>query len=231
MNKRIEDIVSSCFSCQVSTNTHHTEPAKMTSLPERPWETVKADFCGQFPNKEYVLVVTDQYSRYPEVEFITSTALKPTRKKLKKMFATHGVPKVVQTDNGPPFNSTEFTEFAAIEGFRDKKITPRHPKAQGQVEGFNKLINKIATIANQEHIDVHEATYDMLSAYRDTPHPATKETPYELMMNREIRTKLEHFQQTNRHRIGKYDATAASTKNKQKCTTTKDTEQQNTSSQ
>ena len=49
------------------------------------------------------------------------------------------------------------------------------------------------SIAKQIEIDVREATYDMLQAYRDTPHPATKETPYELMMNREIRTKLEHF--------------------------------------
>ena len=72
------------------------------------------------------------------------------------MFATHGVPKVVQKDNGPPFNSAEFTE-------KNRKITPRHPKAQGQVEGFNKLINKIATIANHENIDIHEATYDMLT--------------------------------------------------------------------
>ena len=29
----------------------------------------------------------------------------------------------------------------------------------------------------------------MLQAYRSTPHPATKETP----MNRQIRTKIEHF--------------------------------------
>ena len=33
----------------------------------------------------------------------------------------------------------------------------------------------------------------MLQAYRATPHPATKETPYELMMNRQIRTKIENF--------------------------------------
>ena len=33
----------------------------------------------------------------------------------------------------------------------------------------------------------------MLQAYRSTLHPATKETPYELMMNRQIRTKIEHF--------------------------------------
>ena len=193
MNRRIEATVSTCFSCQVSTNTPHTEPAKMTELPERPWDTVEADFCGPLPNNEYALVVTDQYSRYPEVEFVTSTACKPTRKKLKKMFATHGIPKVVQTDNGPPFNSAEFTEFSAEAGFHHRKITPRHPKSQGQVEGFNKLINKIATIANHENIDVHEATYDMLQAYRETPHPATKKTPYELMMNREVRTRLEHF--------------------------------------
>ena len=193
MNKRIDDIVSTCFSCQVTTNTQHTEPAKMTELPERPWTTVEADFCGPFPNGDYVLVVTDQYSRYPEAEFLSSTSIKPVRRKLKKMFATHGVPQTVQTDNGPPFNSKEFQTLASEMGFSHKKITPKHPKAQGQVEGFNKLVNKIATIAKQEKIDVREATYDMLQAYRDTPHPATKETPYELMMNREIRTKLEHF--------------------------------------
>ena len=154
MNQRIEDIVSKCFSCQISTNVHHTEPAKMTELPKRPWETVEIDFCGPFPNHEYALVVTDQYSRYPEVEFVRSTSLQPTRRKLKKILATYGVPKKVQTDNGPPFNSKEFKEFAAEAGFQHKTITPRHPKAQGQVEGFNKLVNKSAVIANQESIDV-----------------------------------------------------------------------------
>ena len=193
MNQRIESIVSKCFSCQISTNTHHTEPAKMTNLPEKPWEIVEADFCGPFPNHEYALVVTDQYSRYPDVEFVRSTSIKPVRKKLKKIFATHGIPKKVQTDNGPPFNSKDFKEFAVETGFQHKTVTPRHPKAQGQVEGFNKLVNKTATIANQEGIDVHEATYDMLQAYRSTPHPAMKETPYELMMNRQVRTKIEHF--------------------------------------
>ena len=183
MNKRIEDIVSTCFSCQVTTNTQHTEPAKMTELPERPWNTFEADFCGPFPNGEYVLVVTDQYSRYPEAEFVSSTSIKPIQRKLK-MFATHGVPHTVQTDNGPPFNSKEFQTLATEMGFNHKKVTPKHSKAQGQVEGFNKLVNKIATIAKQEGTDVCEATYDMLQAYRDTPHPATKKTPYELMMNR-----------------------------------------------
>ena len=36
----------------------------------------------------------------------------------------------------------------------------------------------------------------MLQAYRDATHPATRKTPYELMMNREVRTKLEHYPST-----------------------------------
>ena len=78
-------------------------------------------------------------------------------------------------------------------GFKHKKVTPRHPKAQEQVEGFNKLINKTAAIAREERIDFHEATYDMLQAYRETLHPATGTAPYELLMNRKIRTNLDHY--------------------------------------
>ena len=134
MNQRIEDIVGKCFSCQISMNVRHTEPAKMTELPKRPWETVEIDFCGPFPNHEYAMVVTDQYSRYPEVEFVRSTSLQPTRRKLKKIFATYRVPKKAQTDNGPPFNSKEFKEFAAEAGFQHKTISPRHPKLKHKLK-------------------------------------------------------------------------------------------------
>ena len=114
-------------------------------------------------------------------------------REIEENIATHSVPKVVQTDNGQPFNSHEFKQLANETGFIHKPVMPYHPKAQGQVENFNKLINKIAAIAKQDHINFHEATYDMLQAYRSTPHPATNSTPYELLMNRRVRTKINHF--------------------------------------
>ena len=157
MNLQIEHFVKRCFECQITTETKHTEPAKMRTLPERPWTEIEADFCGPFPNGQYAMVVTDQYSRYPEVEFVTTTSFEATRKKLKKIFSIHGVPETLQTDNGPPFNSHAFAEFAKESGFQHKRITPVHPKAQGQVEGFNKMINKTITIARQDQIDPQEA--------------------------------------------------------------------------
>ncbi len=193
MNSSIEDAVQSCFDCQIATDHHHTEPAKMSPLPDRPWDVVEADFCGPLPNNKYALVLTDQYSRYPEVEMVTSTSTLPVTKKLKKIFSTHGVPRVLQTDNGPPFNGEQFQAFAKEMGFQHKRVTPIHPKAQGQVENFNKLINKTTKIACEEGIDIESAIYDMLQAYRQTPHPATKSAPYEVLMHRQVRTRLEHF--------------------------------------
>ena len=165
----------------------------MTELPVRPWTAAEIDFCGPFPNGKYALMVTDQYSRYPEVQFTTTTSFEATRKKVKKIFSAHGIPQTLQTDNGPPFNSLAFEEFAKESGFKHKRITPRHPKAQGLMEGFNKLINKIMAISKRDHIDPEEAAYDMLQAYRSTPHPATKFPPYQLLMNRQVKTKLDHF--------------------------------------
>lgn len=161
----------------------------MTTLPERPWTVVETDFCGPFPNgipQQYAFVVTDQYTRYPEVEFVTTTAFEVTRKKVKKIFSTHG--ETLQTDYGPPFNSHAFAEFAKKSGFQNKCITPVHPKKQGLVEGFNKMINKTITIAREDHIDPHEVIYDMLQAYGSRPHPTMKMTPYLLLMNRAVRT-------------------------------------------
>ena len=77
-------------------------------------------------------------------------------------------------------------------GFQHKRVTRRHPKALRQVENFNKLINKTTKIAC-EGVEIESAIYDMLQAYRQTPHPATKWTPYELLMHRQVRTRLEHF--------------------------------------
>ena len=178
MNYRIDTVVSTCFDCQIATNTQHTEPAKMTNLSEIPWQTIEIYFCGPFPSKEYALVITNQYSRYPEVEFVFSTAIKPVRQKMKKSSSLREF-KTIQSDNGPPFNSEDLKEFAVEMGFTHKKVTPRHPKAQGQVQGFNKLMNKTAAIARTEGVDLQAANYDMLQPYRETPHPATGTAPYE----------------------------------------------------
>ena len=68
-------------------------------MPEGPWEVVHTDFYGPLPTGEYLLVVIDRYSRFPEVEIVRSTKASTVIQKLDKIFATHGLPTVIKSDN------------------------------------------------------------------------------------------------------------------------------------
>lgn len=138
--------------------------SKMSPLVKRPRKIVEADFRGPLPNNKYVLVITDQYSHYPEIKIVTSTAIGPIIKKIKKVLATHGIPCTLQTDNGPPFNGKQFEAFSQETRFHHKKFTPRHTKSQGQFENFNKLTNKTTKIAYAAGVDIRNAIFDMLLA-------------------------------------------------------------------
>ena len=81
---------------------------------------ISVDFGGPYPDGHYNLVVLDQRTQYPEAEVVFSTAIKPIKEKLKKIFAHHGIPKQIQSDNGPPFNSKE---FAALQKKKDFNTT------------------------------------------------------------------------------------------------------------
>ena len=192
MNQLTEDILAQCFECRVTTKDHRQEPPKMTTIPAEPWEVISVDFGGPFPDGHYNLVAVDKRTRYPVVETTYSTAFEPTKGALKNMFATYGTPRSLESDNGPPFNSQQFSEFAREEGFHHKKVTPDHPRANGEAESFMKLLNKTEQIARLQNKTSKTAIQEMLTGYRSTPHPATKISPYEALMKRPVRTKLDH---------------------------------------
>ena len=55
-----------------------------------------------------------------------------------------------------------------------------------------KLLNKTEQIARLNGGKSSVAVQEMLTGYCSTPHPATGVPPYEALMNRQIRTKLDH---------------------------------------
>ena len=198
MNRMIEQTVGQCYECQVTTKDHRKEPLRMTEIPEKPWQVVSVDFGGPYPDGHYNLVIIDKGTRYPEVEVVYSTAMKSTKEKLKKIFAAYGTPEQLESDNGPPFSSKEFAEFALEEGLKHHRITPLHPRANGEAESFMKLLNKTEQRADLENKSTKIAIQELLTGYRSTPHPATGVTPYEAMMNRHVRTKLDYMERQSK---------------------------------
>lgn len=80
--------------------------------------TLERSFVGPFPSGDYTMVVIDKFSRFPEVELLTSTSVKAVIPKLDAIFAREGVPDILKSDNGLPFNGHEFENFANHLGSR-----------------------------------------------------------------------------------------------------------------
>ena len=194
MDGLVETLVNRCLPCQAVTSTKQREPLQMTPLPPEPWQLVAADIFGPLPSGEKVLVLKCLRSKWPEIGIFLrnqSTNADSVIAAMEKMFAVHGIPDVVRTDNGPPFNSKAFKQFSKKVGFQTQKVTPLWPEANGQAEAFMKCLGKIVRTAHIENRDWKVAVDRFLLAYRATPHPSTGVAPANLMFpGRRFKTLL-----------------------------------------
>ena len=187
-----EHVIKHCIACQASTPSPrtHFEPLKMTPLPHAAWKELCMDFYGPLPSGEYLFVIIDEYSRFPVVEVVRSTSASTVIPVLDKVLSLFGIPDVIKSDNGPPFNSENFHKFAVSTGFKHRRITPLWPKANGEAERFMRNLNKVVKAAEAEHKSWKQELYKFLRNYRATPHSTTTKAPYTVLFGRPMSVKL-----------------------------------------
>ena len=131
-----------------------------------------------------------QISRVLLKESITYMSLKKLKPVLDHVFATHGYPETVTTDNGPPYSSYEMEKYAKAKGFRLTLVTPDDPQCNGFLESFAKVKCKLLHIATSENKDPKTELYNYLLQYHATTHSTTGRSPAELLFNLKLQTKL-----------------------------------------
>ena len=114
--------------------TNFRETLQPTEFPARPWSTVGADLFQTENNKHY-LVIVDYFSRFFEVAKLTYTTSEAVVEHFKSIFARHGIPDVVRSDNGPQFKSEYFRKFVREWGFSHVTSSPHFPKATMRQSG------------------------------------------------------------------------------------------------
>ena len=189
MDKQVENFVKSCHPCQLVGPRSKTEPIRSTTLPEVPWGDIAVDLL-EIPGGNHLLVVVDNYSRWPEVILLKKTDASHVTRAMEGIFQTHGIPESVRSDNGPPFSSAEFEGFLNYLGIVHLKGIPYWPQSNGEVERCNKTLLKIIRIASLEGKDWKKALQNFLFQYRTTPHTVTGLSPGELLMGRRLNDKL-----------------------------------------
>ena len=107
--------------------------------------------------------------------------------KLRIIFADHGIPRKVVTDNGPTFTNYEFQEFIQKNGIVHVKSAPYHPSSQ--------WLSRESSANSQKWNSSnfwHHSSRTCFN-YRLTPHSVTGVAPSELLFGRRIRCRLDSW--------------------------------------
>ena len=194
----IETMVRQCVTCQANQSNPTSAPAHPWDYASEPWERLHIDHAGPM-NGNVFLIIVDSYSKWLEVERVKSTNAKTTCAVLRKLFATHGVPRVIVSDNGPGFASEEFDQFLKMNGVRHVFSAPYHPSSNGQAERMVRVFKE--SLKSMGEGDIETRLCRLLFRYRITPHTLTGLSPSELLFRRRIRSVLSQLRPSVRGQI------------------------------
>ncbi|XP_024004771.1 uncharacterized protein LOC112081938 [Eutrema salsugineum] len=156
----------------------------MTSTTPYPFMRWVMDIIGPLrrstTQKQYVLVVTDYFTKWVEAEAYPEIHGIDVKKFVWKfIICRHGVPYDIVTDNGTQFTSIIFTDFCAKWKNRLSFSTPRYPQGNGEAEATNKTIID----GLKKRLDTAKGTCadeldGVLWSHRTTPQRSTGQSPF-----------------------------------------------------
>ena len=178
INASICTYVENCEAC-IKQRYQPPEPLQPPTPLALPWQKLAIDLC-EFKQQRF-LVTVDYFSRFIDIQLMNSTTCTAVVKALCTLFATHGIPQEVVSDNGPQFASGEFKPFAEEYNFKHRTSSPHHPQSNGEAERAVQTAKKLL----KTEPDLQAA----LLAYRATP-LANGYSPAQLLYGRRVRTTL-----------------------------------------
>ena len=176
MDQELEVAVRECDQCQQHQKSPAKAPMHPLEWPERPWARIHIDYSGPFRGK-MILVMVDSHSKWMEALSVNSATSHATIEKLQSVFATHGLPEVLVSDNGTVFTSEEFSAFMRRNGIQHLTSALYHPTS-------NRLAERaVQTLKGALRKDVGEVIVRSRSFCSDTElhHSTTGIPPAELL--------------------------------------------------
>lgn len=102
--------------------------------------------------KGYYITITDVYSRYTEVEFLTSITTEDISKAFEAWIVRHGTPRTFICDNGTQHTSRIFDDYLAERNI-NKLATPMyHSASNGISERLNQTIAEVLRMNKEEYM-------------------------------------------------------------------------------
>ena len=179
MSIDIKSLIQKCKNCAEKLVKQSKQPLINTELPNYPYQKVAADLYEK--GGKIYMVVVDYYLRYIEICPLPDTTSSSVIKGLREIFARHGIPEVLITDNGPQLSAHVFSEFASEWGIAYVTSSSHHAQGNGAADRAVQTAKKVFDQKDWELV---------LLSYRSTPVTGLGASPRQLLFGRNIRTRL-----------------------------------------
>jgi hypothetical protein len=185
--------VKTCLACQRSAKS--TCPTGIPNFkipkPEEAWKKIGIDITGPFYNApkqwQYIVVVIDYYSSFPELLMTTDITTNTITTWLEAIFARYGNPNEIISDNGPQFISAKFTEFLKFRNIKHTRSAVYNPQENGLVEVFNRYLKHGIQAFTSGNVNWRRGILNLLFQFRATASKPDGASPAELFIGRPIR--------------------------------------------
>ena len=151
LSKKIQTMVDDCSACEKE-RKKRPEPLQPSSVPDYPWQRVGMDLFD-YQGQQYLLIV-DYFSKYIEIAHLRSTSADVVITHCKSIFARHGIPEVITSDNGPQFSAQKFAKFATMYGFTHLTSSPYYPQGNGEAERAVQTIKNLLRKSQDPYLAV-----------------------------------------------------------------------------
>ena len=194
----VEDVKNVCRDCKVCAEVKprfFQKPQERLIKATKPWERLSIDFKGPLQGKNnYMLVVVDEFSRYPFAFPCKDMTASTVIQKLRTLFGLFGLPMFVHSDRGSSFMSRELKDYLTQRGVATSRTTPYHPTGNGQCERTNQTIWRTILLCLRNHNSPSSSWEnvlpDALHAVRSLLCTSTNATPHERFLKFERRSML-----------------------------------------
>ena len=210
MTEDMNHFVTKLCTCVKSKKPNITYEAPMKSITSSsPLQLVGIDYLHLDPcsgGYEYLLVITDHFTRFVQVYPTTNKSARTATKKLYNNFMMrYGIPEKLRSDRGREFENDLFQRLSKLCGIKKIRTTPYHRQTNGQVERMNQtIINMLKCLPEQYKSNSCNHVNKLVHAYNSTKSSATGYSPYYLSFGIHSRLSIDVLLPSQRSHTSSY---------------------------
>jgi len=143
LRQKVKKFIQECPCCQKMSQIKIPIAAHPFSASTfTPMECLNIDFIGPYPDKGYIMVIIDTFTRWVELYLSDDATAQTAAANLLNHFARYGSPAQLRSDRGPHFIADLIKEYTSLIG-TDLCLTLAYSKEENAiVERANKEVNR-----------------------------------------------------------------------------------------